>query len=267
MYYVDSVLSIGKNHKICEDYIVINHQEIPFIIVSDGCSDSANTDIGSRIIAINAKNFITKNYSNIIVNKNSLINVFKQSLIHIKNLLLSESTLDATLLFAFIYEEQIHYFIIGDGIIAYKTKNATTIKTYHYQEEKVFYGNYYNNPSRLKAYTDAKVSLSLETTIINNENIVCVNNEEIFEKIIYHCIDLHSLEYFFLSTDGLLSCSVDPKVAKQHLIDFISFKNLKGEFIQRRYSMWKKNILKVGVNHQDDIGIAGFSFFELEKSL
>jgi hypothetical protein len=261
MYYIDSIFSIGKDHKVCEDYVLIDKEKIPFIIVSDGCSSSDHTDIGSRIIAINAKNFVLEHYKTILNDKNYLIDIFRKAFVHSQSLLLKEESLDATLLFAFIYQEKLHYFAIGDGIISYKIGNKKITKNLIFNEEKVFYGNYYNNISRMAVYENANLDLEIETIEIEN-NQLSVTKELKKDYIFYETLDIDNLEYFFISTDGLLSCSSNEKISKKYYLDFLSFKNLRGDFIRRRYNMWKKNISKEGVNHQDDIGIAGFSFFK-----
>lgn len=263
MIYVDSIFSIGKEHKICEDYVLINKEKIPFIIVSDGCSSSNNTDIGSRIISINTKNFIEKNYKEIIINKEHLIDIFKRSLINIDILKLKEEALDATLLFAFIYNDELHYFVIGDGIVSYKIGNKKVIQDFSFKDEKVFYGNYFNNLTKFNFYNQSDLSLNIETIEIENNHSE-TKKVETKDFIYYNKIKTSSLEYFFLSTDGLLTASSNKEIAKTQFINFLSFKNLRGDFIQRRYKMWNKKISKEGLQHLDDVGIAGFSFFKEE---
>ena len=261
MFYIDSVFSIGKDHKVCEDYVLIDNETIPFIIISDGCSSSDHTDIGSRIISINTKNFIKEHYTTLTTDKNLLIDIFRKSFINNQSMLLKEETLDATLLLAFIYKEELHYFVIGDGIISYKINDKKITKDLSFEEEKVFYGNYFNNVSRMAAYKKLNLKLKIETIEIQN-NKLSVTKEEKEDYILYEKLNINDLDYFFMSTDGLLSCSSNEKLSKKYFLDFLAFKNLKGDFLQRRYKMWKKNLSKEGVNHQDDIGIAGFSFFK-----
>lgn len=260
MIYLDSIFSIGKEHDICEDYVLIGNNITPFIIVSDGCSSSDHTDIGSRLLVLHAKNYIEKNANALIKDKDYIINIFREAFIQTKSLLLEDMTLDATLLFAFIIDKEIHYFAIGDGLIVYKYKTSTNIKNLSYEKERVFYGNYHNNISRFEKYKEYNLKLNVEN--INLENKEKNHTENLENYILYNKISIKNLEYFFMSTDGLLSCHVDKKLSKTYFLDFLSFKNLKGEFIQRRYKMWKKKLNKEGINHADDVGIAGFSFFE-----
>lgn len=257
MIFLDYIFSIGKEHKVCEDYVIVDNEKIPMIIVSDGCSSSEFSDIGSRLLSFNAKNFINEHFLSLIENKDYAKEIFQQTFLYNKAISLNEKSLDCTLLFAFIYKEQLHYFVIGDGIVNYKLNGEIHTKNFSFKDEKVFYGNYFNNVSRLNFYKNSDLSLKIEN-ISNSENHI----EETKDYIYYNVLDINELDYFFLSTDGLLSCSSDTIFSKQMFFEFLDFKNLKGEFIQRRFKNWHKKINKEGINHADDIGIAGFSFFK-----
>ena len=257
MIFLDYIFSIGKEHKVCEDYVVIDNEKIPMIIVSDGCSSSDFSDIGARLLSFNAKNFINEHFLSLIENKNYVKEIFQQTFLYNKAISLNEKSLDCTLLFAFIYKEQLHYFVIGDGIINYKQNGEIYTQNFSFKDEKVFYGNYYNNISRLNFYNNEALSLKIEN-ITNSGNEI----KETKDYIYYNVLNINELDYFFLSTDGLLSCSSDNVFSKKMFFEFLDFKNLKGEFIQRRYKNWLKKINKEGINHADDIGIAGFSFFK-----
>lgn len=257
MIFSDYIFSIGKEHKVCEDYVIVDNEKIPIIIVSDGCSSSDFSDIGARLLSFNAKRFIQEHFLSLISNKEHVKEIFQQTFLYNKAISLNEKSLDCTLLFAFIYKEELHYFVIGDGIVNYKKNNQVFTQNFSFKEEKVFYGNYYNNVSRLDFYNQSDLSLKIENISSDQNNVT-----ETKDYIYYNFLNINELDYFLLSTDGLLSCSSDTVVSKKIFFEFLDFKNLKGEFIQRRYKNWVKKINKEGINHADDIGIAGFSFFK-----
>jgi serine/threonine protein phosphatase PrpC len=259
MIFSDYIFSIGKEHKVCEDYVIIDNEKVPLIIVADGCSSSDFSDIGARLLSFNSKNFIKEHFLSLIDNKNYVKDIFLQTFLYNKSISLNENSLDCTLLFAFIYKEKLHYFVVGDGIVNYKIKNEIVTQNFSFPEEKVFYGNYFNNVTRLNFYHKSNLPLKIETIYSDSfYNKI----EETKDYIYYNSLNINDLDYFFLSTDGLLSCSSDKVFSKKIFFEFLEFKNLKGEFIQRRYKNWLKKINKEGINHADDIGIAGFSFFE-----
>ncbi len=45
------------------------------------------------------------------------------------------------------------------------------------------------------------------------------------------------------------------------------FKNVKGEFIKRRVNKMITNANKNGLNHSDDLGIAGFNIEEVKDGI
>ena len=54
----DSVFNIGATHAVCQDYVIARSGETtfgspnagPYIILSDGCSSSPDTDMGARLL-------------------------------------------------------------------------------------------------------------------------------------------------------------------------------------------------------------------------
>jgi serine/threonine protein phosphatase PrpC len=130
----DSILEKGSSHDICEDYIlhgITKEYNIPYIILSDGCSSSKHTDIGARILVHGIKKQIENHFCflpeeminddmynylqpNIIYTANSIIN----------SLQLANSCLDCTLIFAFIINEKCYIFRYGDGSIITEYDNG-----------------------------------------------------------------------------------------------------------------------------------------------
>ena len=57
MATADAHFSIGKTHRVCEDYARAGllPDGRAFAIVSDGCSSSPDTDFGSRLMTIAAQ--------------------------------------------------------------------------------------------------------------------------------------------------------------------------------------------------------------------
>lgn len=258
MIYVDSVLALGKLHTICQDYVTISNTDVPYIILSDGCSSSPDTDIGARIIASQAKHLLLQHSLESLNIEFLCKDIFKQALLVVKQMHLLETALDCTLIVAYIYQDKLHYFLIGDGIVSYQINKEIIIKHFSFHEENVFYGNYFNNEYRYNLMEKSKIK-PLMTTIVKNESI---SSDSIYldDFIYYDSIPIESLKYFIISSDGLLSCSSDKKEAISYFNQFLDFKNLKGEFIKRRFHHWNKNINKEGIQHADDVSIAGFSF-------
>ncbi|HYO91642.1 MAG TPA: hypothetical protein VEQ40_08400, partial [Pyrinomonadaceae bacterium] len=68
----DSAFLIGATHAVCQDYAVAgngtpderaavsNLQANPYVILSDGCSSSPDTDIGARLLVKAAEQVLFK---------------------------------------------------------------------------------------------------------------------------------------------------------------------------------------------------------------
>ena len=47
----DSAVNIGSTHSLCQDYVIArNPDRAPYVVLSDGCSSSNDTDIGARLL-------------------------------------------------------------------------------------------------------------------------------------------------------------------------------------------------------------------------
>ena len=67
---LDSAFQIGKTHDVCEDFALTGTFEdekntARYVIVSDGCSSSQNTDLGSRLLSFSIANELKKIHENL----------------------------------------------------------------------------------------------------------------------------------------------------------------------------------------------------------
>jgi hypothetical protein len=267
MIYADNLFEIGKSHAICEDYSISKIKDnFGVIIVSDGCSSSSQTDIGARVLTIVAEKYITQNYKTILtINEDTL----GQIIIHeahsaIRALDLSEEVLDATLIICFVYNEKYRIIRFGDGVSIIGYKDGTSQINYtEYDEEYVYYLNYIYSNQRKEKYkeiaSDEKTDISLTYGHEqNNLEKTKTSSSLFFSKI----GDVKDLDYIIIGSDGLFSCSSSSNTSHEMFLSFLELKNLKGVFIKRRYKAWKKNLFKNGLNHDDDVSVAGFSFVD-----
>lgn len=272
MYYLDNLFEIGKSHQVCDDYSKsISTDNYKLLIVSDGCSASESTDIGSRILTICTENFIDKNYKYIFdMDKNEIGKaIIFDAQSSIKTLSLNQSVLDATLIFCFIMDNKYLIVKFGDGVSIIGNRNGVSEINYvNYKNEYVYYINYLYNKERNEIYLKKTDN---EKKVINasyNKNTKEYNENEstslstIFESQIGNIKDI---EYIIIGSDGLFSCSSDKSLADKCFLEFLDVKNSKGVFLKRRYHAWKKNINKNGLNHGDDISVAGISFYSNEE--
>lgn len=232
---------IGKDHKMCQDYSMSGLDPFPFFIISDGCSSGINTDVGSRIIVNIAKRnlyLLQYGYENFI--KSTMINSKDVALL----MGLPIQTLLATLYIVAKIKDKVVILSIGDGDILYKQNNEITTINFEYSNNTPFYPIYMEN------------SFSKENFLTITTN----NEKELkeFSFINYIELDLKDLDWVVCSTDGLRSFTNGSDI--HCMSDISDFKQLKGEFIERKMNRIIKSLSKEGYYNSDDWTMGGMSF-------
>lgn len=273
----DSYYEIGHSHIVCEDYAMAGQVDnICFAIVSDGCSASKEVDIGARILAHSAKKYLTariKDHTNHIL-PFSLPNIswseFYSPVIFraresADNLGLGEDALDCTLILALSDGVTTRVFAYGDGGIAVKYKNGfveyfniefSSGAPYYmsYALDKVReegYRNEFNQPVIVK---DGKVT---DGVIAENSAPRSYGIHDIYSNTSWRFLEV---DFIAVMSDGINSYekmdNKDKVSASKILTGMTNFKNLNGQFVERRMKSFKKECQKENIRHYDDISIA-----------
>lgn len=261
---IDSCSVIGKLHKgfFCEDYVRHGISNRPYMLVSDGCSSSADTDIGSRIILCCAEKILkSKDVSESYVSNVLAYEVMLEAKKIVSSLSLDQSCLDATLLVAVYFAEtkSIIYSICGDGYVFWKNKGEEpVISKIEYAENAPYYPiilieqeHYYR---WRKEYPENKL-------VVTQGNVVSKREPEVVSCV----LSTNNLEYFGLSTDGLGSFSnISTGVVPDETIfkELLDFRSYAGSFVQRSLNFLIKGLAKQGTTNGDDITVAAFYCFD-----
>lgn len=257
--YFDKFSQIGSSHCENEDFAVIGDENNPFIIVCDGCSSSENTSTGSRIIALCAAE-ILRCYP-----WGKIEDVGKHAILKADYVIsslggASKVSLDSTLIIAMVRSDTVEVCMWGDGSVYGKNGNERLNTSIEYSNEMPFYLSYGIDRERLAHYKSLVDSGEIKKT--SNDSL-WGKSEEVTMEPWQTSYDLNSLEYLLISTDGVESfISKDNEPIQQRLIDkdVTVFKRTNGEFIGRRMKRMMKEHKKIGINHYDDLTIAGISF-------
>ena len=256
----DSFFRKGYSHQICEDYALNENQNLFTFIVSDGCSNSEHTDIGSRLLSWSAKEVICSVGEDIINLSPSRIGkmIIDKAFISVKNLNIPTCSLDATLLLGFYNknDNKIHVLVFGDGAIFFKNKNEDfDYKIFEYSKNYPFYLSYLLYIDGLDKFNEKKQKKTIKTKTYEED---C--DSLYFSK---YSFDVGHLEWLFVSTDGVESvfntkCFEKIKEEKLHY-ELTSFKNYNGEFIKRRMKRTFRDLNKEDFDSEDDFSIAGIN--------
>ncbi len=269
--HIDHLLKIGKTHKICQDYIISGYDPVPYIILSDGCSSSKDTDIGARILCHTARQYLECYKDSISSIDESRMGTFviwcAKSII--TQMGIDKTALDATLTVVYYDSGILKIIMYGDGSIVSIDKDNTTIETIEYTKNTPYYLSYKLDDERNKIYHNNNIIKMVDKRY-------CYNYSNIYDLVTgtmdydkpycsHHLIKNGEQTTIFIFSDGI-STFFNKEQSKflsiKDLIgDFSSFKTLKGEFLTRRLLSKKGAITKLeqqGYEHLDDLSIGAF---------
>lgn len=268
---VDSIFTIGKTHKVCQDYTASGYYASnPFIIVSDGCSSSPDTDFGARLLTRVCAATYTDNKE---IDPDEMIMETQE----MGRLLgLDPLSLDATLLCATHKDGVCDVQMFGDGVLVKTRQDGVhEVTTVEYVSGAPFYLNYGLNLQRKAGFIE-KFGLKKKVTSYSLGPGNLIKNCEVKEDSDpkhyserasaspYKAISLMSdgaLSFYYLLNTGTSKLQVPVHLA-DILTQLIAFKGYQGEFVQRRVQRFKKDMDKNEWQHADDMSLATIALGE-----
>lgn len=280
----DSHYSIGKTHKVCQDYALNkDFKNRSYVIVSDGCSGSLNTDIGARLLCLNLSNWMGSELCNFNplhfdpvrdFNYDENINVYKEISYYIKKerkefgFGISDEAYDATLLSLYVKNNQYSYFCFGDGVIArLHTNGIITATSIEYPSGAPYYLNYELNHKRktkyLETYGAKRIVREHIITPDSYSNWISDERDDATYPLVSSGNTSGGIIAMAIMTDGVLSFTetTDQKIKQPISLDKIlrelmGYKNYTGEFVYRRMHKFEKECKELGWEHNDDLSVA-----------
>jgi len=250
----DYYYHIGKNHQFCQDYVTQGEQ---FIVLSDGCSSSPNTDIGARILSTIAKKILLSpapEYQTF----GKIVSLEAQKIVELMNL--EKTVLDATLLVAFLSQKMVHIYIYGDGCILLKEHNGKIgYIDISFTNNMPYYLSYWNDKPRQQAYLIG----GLETLRITNSLQSSVKLT-LFNKPLSFSFSLEKYAAIAIASDGVtqfLDTQQNLKLPLSSVAEnLLDFKNYNGEFVKRRMPKVIKRYAKQNIFPLDDVSLGAFIY-------
>lgn len=271
----DVAFVTGASHKICQDYA---RKGDGYILLSDGCSGSVDTDFGSRLLVKIAERFVRPK------DRWSYDTVWKEILLQAKqiseNLDLPDENIDATLLSAQVFESQISINIFGDGYIFVKHNDGNfTIQEIIFPSGYPYYYTYTCNEERRKlikqTYLDSKMPFKVHTIYELDKDLkICQikQNDILFEEDdnlngISQFWNIKDIDTIAIMSDGVNSFydkTTRTMISPIEIIkELCAFKNTNGEAVHRRLNAFLRNAEKKNWVHDDDVSL-GAIFVEKE---
>ncbi len=255
-YYV-----MGKTHLFCQDYTCAGQTPVPFIIVSDGCSSSQGTDIGSRLLCLAARQLLKdlplQNGISALLDYHSFgKTVINDAAQLAQTLQVSEEVLDATLLVAVAFEDIIQVYVYGDGVIALQSpdKQIAFIDV-EFVHNTPFYLSYWlNNRDRAQYAALDGFPLRIHDSRMpqNTEFAFDTPLAFQFERKRYPCLALFSdgvKQYYHYQHKTTLGLS-------DVLTELLSFKQNTEDFVKRRLLRANQMWAQQEIVPSDDVAMA-----------
>jgi hypothetical protein len=278
----DSAFQIGASHAICQDYSLAGGslpgapaaksglQASHYVILSDGCSSSSDTDIGARLLVKAAQQVLLELDGSSARDPAGIHEeAARRALMWAELIGLRPQAVDATLLTAHLDGDELILGCTGDGVICLQSV-AGTIDAYSvsYASGYPRYPGYTHQPERLLAWEDLERSgkevkhfrsASFESPLRLRDASRVERPTEVFNvrAADYKYVALFSdgIHSFYSAEQTETSKSVEAIPAEGFLRDLVSFKSVRGAFVGRRLKRFLKDCRAKGWRHMDDLAM------------
>lgn len=268
-----TAFAIGATHKVCQDYAVAGNGEArqnvfvgPYVLLSDGCSGSPDTDIGARLLVKAGEQVLT--HFSCTTTDSSLLHeeAARRALLWAILTGLHIQSVDATLVTAHVNGEELIIGCSGDGVIALESKSgAVDVYSISYDSGYPVYPAYLHQPDRLMVLdtTDKQIKhfhsastgevLKISGVTISDSITEAFNLRKQDYKLVAVISDgIHS---FFRTAQNETSKRLESIAMTQVVSELISYKSISGAFVERRFRRFLKDSLSRGWLHTDDLAI------------
>jgi len=257
----DSYFSIGKSHTVCQDYALAGEN---YVIVSDGCSSSPDTDFGARLLAkVCEQELIAQDYDYsgdaIIYKADAMAN-------HIG---LTRQCLDATLITAYRIGGLVHVRMYGDGAVIARTRGGEIhCHTIAYKHNAPAYLSYRLDLKRAELYCDKSEDgfcggIDYMDGVTTDHGFHGHTGLESHEWSFRECefdlvmITSDGLESFVKTIVGDTTKSLEAVPLSKVVDQIVDIKGFKGKFAERRYRKFlNKFCPENGWQNNDDFSLA-----------
>lgn len=275
---IDTFLKIGHSHTICQDYILSGNDPCPYIILSDGCSQSKDSDIGARILCYTTLKFLKRHgddpgginavsFGDKVITEAAYI-----AKVHFN---INIECLDATLIIAYKYSDFYRILMYGDGVIYIQKQDGINYYRAKYNPNIPYYLRY-NIKGKID-YLDNDVKYQIDK---HDGQFNPFSSIMPFDLL----LDANGVKSLLVASDGVESFIFKEETAYKTLyldllrkektfetnperkeLDFVdvcseftNFKLTKGAFLSRRVKKVMKEYLKLGFVNDDDVSIGCF---------
>ena len=273
----DSAFQIGASHAVCQDYTLAwagvaavqsegsGAGRAPYVILSDGCSSSPDTDIGARLLVRAAEQTLREHGRASACDTAEIHREAARLALAWAGLLgLRPQAVDATLLTAQLDGAELVIGCSGDGVVCLQAwAGALDVYSISYASGYPFYPSYTHQPERLPALKDVDKEVKHFRSASSEECLrlrAASGGDSPTEVFTVKAADY---QYVSLFSDGIHSFSRAARTGgggrgeavplDEVLRNLISFKSNRGAFVGRRMNRFLKDCRDKGWQHADDL--------------
>ena len=272
----DSAFRVGSTHAVCQDYAVAGEWAAaaggegappprPYVILSDGCSSSPDTDTGARLLVKAAERLLRESggpHADDIAGLHA--GAARLALSWAELLGLRPQAVDATLLTAHVRGDELVVGCSGDGVVCLRTaEGGLDVYSVSYPGGYPVYPAYAHQPARLRVLADAGLTRKEVTRLRSASAGERLRTEHVRGGVgLTEVFAVGAADYKFaaLLSDGVHSfvhAGRSEAVALEAVLpELVSFKNTRGAFAGRRMCGFLKDCLRKGWRHADDLSLA-----------
>ncbi len=267
----DSALNIGSRHSLCQDYVIARNSSTnsggPYVMLSDGCSSSPDTDIGARLLVKAAEKIFTEHGVDDVEQLHK--DAARLALGWAGSIGVAAEAVDATLMSAHVSGEHLIIACSGDGVILLESQTGTLdLFATSYPSGYPFYPCYAYQPERLSELisngrTTKEIKHYRRSSAGKRFTLHDVTTSDSPTEVFK--LDAAAYKYAAVASDGIDSffhtqqSANGKRVENVSLLDvlaeFWSFKNSHGAFVERRLKRFTKDVQANGWQHADDLSI------------
>jgi serine/threonine protein phosphatase PrpC len=254
--HADAHYAIGASHLTCQDYALAETGDFgAYAIVADGCSSSANSDVGARLLASSAARMLR-----IEPNHVAATAIVEGAVRAAEAVALEPVCLDATLMWAHIADDEVRVTVSGDGVVA-AVREDGSIESWsiEYDRAAPAYLSYLTDESRLVELVAMGQTRRIErrsTSGVATHEGPLAREPYLFEL----AIDRDHYSLVALLSDGarsFVSRTGEPVSLERVLAELLDFKSLAGQFVARRMRRFlTKQCSERGWSARDDLAVA-----------
>lgn len=265
--HADCFYKTGQTHRVCEDFILNGtaYDGTKFVILADGCSTREMSDVGSRILVLEAMKMIQEYGWEFFSMSDPFLHITRNAMDYMRRVSCSVECLHATLIILGANQTTIRVEAMGDG--GYFILPSKFAQKNEFYEPRYLTVSFGDNFPLYPIYLHF-MNLGIPESNMLIKQAVGLDSGETqqteqgwnLRPSIDASFPISEIKFMGIFSDGLESF-VDKKgeiiPLKEILTRLNQFKIFRGEFIQRRMKSFLKEMGKEGYIHHDDLSFGG----------